>query len=85
MPEAPWTDDTVMPWGKHRGRKLSEVPPSYLLFLFEQPWIKEWVGLHAYLKKNEDLLIAEREESGGRDGDDKGFESYQDYRDYRGF
>jgi len=81
--KTPWSDDKVMPWGKHKGMKMSEIPPGYLLWLYEQPWIKDWPGLHAYLKKNEDLLMAERnedDESGG------GYRSYDEFReDFRGF
>ena len=70
MPVAPWTDNTKMPWGKHKGEFLKLIPPSYLLLLYEQPWIKDWPGLHAYLKKNEDLLLAEKNEARPDDEDD---------------
>ena len=26
------TDDSVMPWGKHKGEKLANVPAAYLLW-----------------------------------------------------
>jgi hypothetical protein len=81
MSEAPWTDKTKMPWGKHKGEFLSLIPPSYLLWLYEQPWIKEWPGLHAYLKKNEDLLLAEKNEDRQDDEDDP--RTFEDYRNYR--
>ena len=55
-----WTDKALMPFGKYRGKNLADIPPSYLLWLYEQPWIKEHHQLYAYLKKNEDLLIEER-------------------------
>lgn len=85
--KTPWTDETVMPWGQHEGTKLEHVPASYLLWIFEQPWIADWPGLHAYLKKHEKQLIQER---GEPDDDDEsgpqGFESFDDYlKDYRGF
>lgn len=85
MPEAPWTDATVMPWGKHRGKRLEDVPPDYLLWLYEQTWIKDWVGLHAYLKKHEDQLMKERVENEDRRYDEGGFQSYDDYKQHRGF
>lgn len=82
MPESPWTDTTVMPWGKYSGKKLSELPPDYLLWLFEQRWIKDWPGLYAYLKKNEDLLLEEKRERDGNrdDGDPKTWDEYKNYR-----
>lgn len=82
MPEPAWTDATLMPWGKHKGQKLSECPPSYLLWLYEQPWIKDWPGLYAYLKKNEDLLISEKNE-GRNDDDEDDLRSFDDYKNYR--
>lgn len=81
MPAQPWNDDTVMPWGKHKGQKLGKIPASYLLWLYEQPWIKSWEGLHAYLKANEDrLMLEKRDDDDDRDGE---FTSYDDYRNYR--
>ncbi len=79
---APWTDSTVMPFGKHKGAKLSDVPASYLLWLFEQTWIKDWPGLYAYLKKNENLLMSEKSSSGERDEPDDGGRTYEDYKNY---
>lgn len=80
----PWNDETVMPFGKHNGTKLKDVPASYLLWLFEQPWIKDWPGLYAYLKKNEDLLMSEkRASSKDDDGPDDGGSSFEDYKNYR--
>ena len=85
LDKTPWTDETVMPWGAHEGKKLSDVPPSYLLWLYEQPWIREWPGLYAYLKDHEDLLIAEREETTDPEHTG-GYSSYDEFReDFRGF
>lgn len=79
MPKPPWTDETVLKWGKHKGSKLKEIEPSYLLWLYEQPWIKDWPELHAYLKANEDAIMAEKVD----DEDDNDMRSYDDYRNYR--
>lgn len=80
----PFTDATTMPWGKHKDTPMRDVPASYLLWLYEQPWIQEWKGLYDYLKQNEDLLLSEKRDLNEGIGED-GFTSYQDYRDYRGF
>lgn len=82
MPEPAWTDQTVMPWGQHKQKKLKDIPASYMLWLYEQTWIKDWPGLHAYLKKNEDLLMAEKvEDQDDRDdGDARTFDDYKNYR-----
>jgi hypothetical protein len=46
---APWTDETIMPWGKYRDTRLADVPPEYLLWLGQRSWINEWPGLRAWL------------------------------------
>lgn len=77
-------DDTPMPWGEHKGTPLKDVPDGYLLYLYEQPWIKEWKPLYAYLaSRSADLAKArstEREPLG-----EDGFTSFEDYKNYRGF
>lgn len=83
MPEAPWTDKTLMPWGQHKGKKLGEIPPAYLLWLYEQTWIKDWPGLYAYLKKNEDLLMSERNEERADGGEEDEMRTFDDYKHYR--
>ena len=84
MPVHPWTDSTVMPWGKHKGQKLLDLPAAYLLWLYEQTWIKDWPGLYLYLKAHEDQLMKEKVDSEDQKYDDDGFHSYDDYRNYRG-
>ena len=85
MANPPWTDDTSMPWGAHKGVPLKDVPASYLLWLYEQKWIQDWPELHAYLKQHEELLLAERRDS-GEDRSSEGYTSYEDFRsDFMGF
>lgn len=79
MPKPPrvtYTDETPMPWGEHKGTAIGEVPGDYLLWLFRQPWIKDWPDVHDYLVANQAALLQEDEEDkGGTDG----FESLDDY------
>ena len=35
MSDQPFTDSTPMPWGKHKGVALANVPDSYLLWIWE--------------------------------------------------
>jgi uncharacterized protein (DUF3820 family) len=28
-------DDSLMPWGKHKGKTMAQVPDEYLLWLYE--------------------------------------------------
>lgn len=79
-----WSDDTPMPWGKHEGTPLKDLPAEYLLWLFEQPWIKSWPPLHAYLKKHEDQLMQERADQDATRMDEDGGDTYADYESYRG-
>lgn len=50
------TDDSPMPFGKHKGEALSTVPASYFLWMLGQAWINEWPDLHAYIVAREDDL-----------------------------
>lgn len=77
----PWTDETIMPWGKHAGEMLARVPASYLDWLRDQPWIMTWFGLNAYLLANKTRIDKELEEEEPARGDaDDGFDSYEDYK-----
>jgi uncharacterized protein (DUF3820 family) len=42
------TDTSLMPFGKYRGYKMTNVPPSYLIFIYENftltDHLKEYIG-----------------------------------------
>ena len=55
-------DDTIMPWGKHKGDAVQDVPASYLLWLDDEmkksssrrsPFHN---GLLVYINENRDIL-----------------------------
>jgi len=79
-----YTDDTPMPWGKHKGIPIGSVPHDYLLWLFRQDWIKgtdpDIKGIHAYLVENQTALL--EEEQSDDDKPREGFDSYDDYVRY---
>jgi len=52
-------DESIMPFGKHKGEKLANVPPSYLLWLFDES--KCYGELRAYIVDNMDAIKAEIE------------------------
>lgn len=86
--KTPWTDDTVMPWGEHKGTRLEDVPASYLLWLYEQSWCEpKWPGLYAYLQENEDTLLEQKQDEEPDDeAHEDGYTSYEDWRrDFHGF
>jgi hypothetical protein len=65
------TDESIMPWGKYRGRKLKDVPASYLLWLYDvagspkNTWQKGAMmtspDLYKYIDKVRDCLELEVE------------------------
>lgn len=48
--------DSLMPWGKHKGERISDVPASYLDWLIGQDWIDEWPDVKAYIEQNLDAI-----------------------------
>lgn len=57
-------DDDPMPFGKHKGTPMGEVPASYLDFLHGQPWIRDWPAVLAYIESNRELIDMELELEG---------------------
>lgn len=53
------TDESIMPFGKHKGEKLANVPPSYLLWLYDEG--KCYGELWGYIAENMDAIKAEIE------------------------
>lgn len=54
------TDSDLMPFGKHKGKKLGDVPADYLLWLYEQDWfLKSWGSLAGYVAQNYKALEME--------------------------
>lgn len=57
------TDESPMPFGKHKEKKMANVPASYLLFLYNQNIGKKvWGGMHdvmVYVNDNMDALKQE--------------------------
>lgn len=48
------TDDSIMPWGAHKGKQMSEVPDSYLLWLYENNKVSGVI--REYIKDNLDAI-----------------------------
>ena len=47
-------DDSIMPWGIHKGKKMANVPDDYLLYLWENGKCSGEVKL--YIKKNLEVI-----------------------------
>ena len=48
-------DNSIMPWGKHKGDKMINVPASYLLWLYENDKCGFGDVFH-YIKDNLDVI-----------------------------
>lgn len=51
------TDDSIIPFGKYAGQKLANVPPDYLLWLYEND--KCFGELKTYIKENLEVIQSE--------------------------
>ncbi len=52
------TDDDLMPFGKHKGERLEDMPADYFLYLWNEG--VEHVGLRGYIIHSFDALVQER-------------------------
>jgi len=52
------SDSSLMPWGKHKGIKMANVPASYLLWLYENDKCDNLVK--NYIRDNLDVLKQEK-------------------------
>jgi len=77
-----FTDKTPFPWGMHKGVLIGQVPNDYLLWLYKQPWIKDWPDLHNYLVANQKAIMANEAADDANNAAD-GFTSMDDYEKYK--
>lgn len=53
-------DQSPMPFGKHKGKTMEEVPASYLLWLWDESvWAQPERDIHAYIKESMSALLKE--------------------------
>lgn len=51
-------DDSLMPFGKHKGKRLEDVPASYLLWLWDDGWWQRTSEpLGAYIEESFQALL----------------------------
>jgi uncharacterized protein (DUF3820 family) len=55
--ETPFTDKTLMPFGKYKGKALINIPAYYFIWLWENTDVKG--ALHTYIKENLDVFKQE--------------------------
>lgn len=56
-----YTDKTLMPFGKHKGRYLEDVPADYLLYLYSKKPLSD-ESLERYIEDNLDVLKKQERE-----------------------
>jgi uncharacterized protein (DUF3820 family) len=56
----PYTDHTIMTFGKYAGQKLVNIPGKYFIYLLEKGIAQG--GLKKYIEENYDLIIKEADE-----------------------
>lgn len=62
------TDESIMPFGKHKGKKMIDVPDEYLLWLLQEG--NTYGEMLEYLKDNEEVFkqtIAYNKKKNNRD------------------
>lgn len=52
-------DNSIMPFGKHKGKKLANVPAQYLLWLYNQQEFVISSNLKDYISDNLEVLQQE--------------------------
>ena len=52
------TDESLMPWGKHKGEKMANVPAKYLLWFHNNKNLQNG-NVKNYILENLDALLAE--------------------------
>lgn len=54
---SPFTDKSIMPFGKYQGKQMGQIPPSYLLFISKKLWLSQWKDVYDYIQLNKHKLI----------------------------
>ena len=53
------TDESIMPFGKHKGKRMADVPASYLHYLWTNGMSEEKGDVANYIRENLDALKME--------------------------
>jgi len=53
-------DETLMPWGLHKGRKMANVPSAYLKWIHDNN--KGDAAIRGYIESNWDVILKDLEE-----------------------
>lgn len=50
------TDESIMPFGKHQGKQMADVPADYLLYLYDDGKGKVFGEVREYIEENMTVL-----------------------------
>lgn len=57
------TDEDEMPFGKHKGKKMRDVPAEYLDWLRDQAFVRySWPKVYGYIRNNANVIDSELDE-----------------------
>ena len=59
------TDEDLMPFGKHKGERLCDIPASYFLWLSGQDWLDKFPALKAYVDSEDWESLTEFDDDEG--------------------
>lgn len=62
MSNVQFTDNSLMPLGKYKGKKLIEVPAHIFIYLWEQSWFDRTGPLGKYIEYNLQVLQKQEKE-----------------------
>lgn len=55
----PLTDNDLMPFGQHAGKKMANVPAHYLIYIYDKGWCERYPSVKQYISNNLDELKKE--------------------------
>lgn len=58
------TDESKFPFGTHKGKRMDEVPASYLDWLDDRAWLDAYPDVKRYIFDNRHIIDKELEEQG---------------------
>lgn len=56
------TELVTMPFGKHRGKPMEDVPSKYLDWIIGEDWIEKWPDVKEYIMTNIDRIHKDLED-----------------------
>lgn len=65
----PLTDESIMPFGKHKGQRLADVPDGYLMFIYDNYQLHP--NLKTYIEENIEAIKVNIKRQGAKKNERK--------------